>query len=274
MNGGADIAGFNQRLRTAIDSRQSRLCVGLDPDMRRLPRPVSRDRRGVEGFLRAIVDSTAEHAAAFKPNLAFFLSLGSWGFDLLSSLRERVPPEVILIGDAKWGDIGNTAERYAASAFDVLGFDAVTINPYQGSDSVRQFLRRESRGAFVLCKTSNPSAREIQDLDPDKPLYAEVARAASDWNSLGNCGLVIGAEEVEALALARRETPSLPLLIPGVGAQAGDLSACLAEVGGPEPATFVINASRSVLYAGEAEGYWKCSAAEAKRLRGLINAGL
>ena len=274
MNGGVDIAGFNQRLRAAIDSRQSFLCVGLDPDMRLLPRPVTRDRRGVEAFLRTIVDSTAEHAAAFKPNLAFFLSLGKWGFDLLLSLREWVPPEVILIGDAKWGDIGNVAGRYAASAFDVLGFDAVTVNPYQGSDSVRPFLQRESRGAFVLCKTSNPSGREFQESEAGAPLYAEVARAALDWNSLGNCGLVIGANEVEALALARRETPSLSLLIPGVGAQAGDLSACLAEVGGPQPATFVINASRSVLYAGEAESYWKSSAAEARRLRGLINAGL
>ena len=268
------MASFNQRLRAAIDSRQSFLCVGLDPDMRRLPRPVTKDRRGVEAFLRTIVDSTADHAAAFKPNLAFFLSLGRWGFDLLASLREWVPPGIILIGDAKWGDIGNTAERYSASAFEILGFDAVTVNPYQGSDSVHPFLRRESNGAFVLCKASNPSAREFQESGAGAPLYAAVARAASDWNSLGNCGLVIGANEVEALALARRETPSLSLLIPGVGAQASDLSACLAELGGPQPATFVINASRSVLYAGEAEGYWKSSAAEAKRLRGLINAGL
>ncbi|MCY3800885.1 MAG: orotidine-5'-phosphate decarboxylase [Chloroflexi bacterium] len=274
MNGGADIASFNQRLQAAIHSRQSFLCVGLDPDIRRLPSSVSRDHPGIEAFLRTIVDATAEHVAAFKPNLAFFLSLGSWGFDLLSSLRERIPPEIILIGDAKWGDIGNTAERYAASAFDVLGFDAVTVNPYQGSDSARPFLQLESHGAFVLCKTSNPSAREFQESGAGEPLYAEVARAASDWNSLGNCGLVIGADEVEALALARRDTPSLSLLIPGVGAQAGDLAACLAEVGGSHPATFVINASRSVLYAGEAGSYWKSSTAEAKRLRGLINAGL
>ena len=274
MNGGADIAGFNQRLRAAIDSRRSNLCVGLDPDMRRLPMSVTKDRQGVEGFLRAIVDSTAEHVAAFKPNLAFFLALEKWGFDLLSSLREWVPPEIILIGDAKWGDIGNTAQRYSASAFDVLGFDAVTVNPYQGSDSVHPFLQNESRGAFVVCKTSNPSAREFQESGAGAPLYAAVARAALDWNSLGNCGLVIGANEVEALALARRETPSLSLLIPGVGAQASDLSACLAEVGGSQPATFVINASRSVLYAGQAESYWKSSAAEAKRLRSLINAGL
>ena len=274
MNGGADIASFNQRLRETIDARASYLCVGLDPDTRRLPGSVAKGREGVEAFLRAVVDSTADYVAAFKPNLAFFLSLGNWGYDLLASLREWIPPDIILIGDAKWGDIGNTAERYSASAFDVLGCDAVTVNPYQGGDAVKPFLEHGSRGAFVLCRSSNPSAREFQDSGVREPLYAAVARAASSWNSLGNCGLVISASAVDALAFARRETPSLSLLVPGVGAQASDLSACLAELGGSRPATFVINASRSVLYAGREENYWKASAAEAERLRNLINSEL
>ncbi len=274
MNGGADIASFNQRLRETIDARASYLCVGLDPDTRLLPGSVAKGREGVEAFLRAVVDSTADYVAAFKPNLAFFLSLGNWGYDLLASLREWIPPDIILIGDAKWGDIGNSAERYSASAFDVLGCDAVTVNPYQGGDAVKPFLEHGSRGAFVLCRSSNPSARDFQDSGVREPLYAAVARAASSWNSLGNCGLVISASAVDALAFARRETPSLSLLVPGVGAQASDLSACLAELGGSRPATFVINASRSVLYAGREGNYWKASAAEAERLRNLINSEL
>ena len=274
MTDSADIAGFNHRLRFTIDSRRSYLCVGLDLDMRRLPEAVSKDRQGAEAFLRAIIDSTADHVAAFKPNLAFFLALGGWGFDILSSLREWIPPETILIGDAKWGDIGNTAEHYSLSAFEVLGLDAVTVNPYQGSDAVIPFLQRESHDAFVVCRGSNPSAGEFQELGLEAPLYASVAKAASSWNASSNCGLVIGADEVEALSYARRETPDLSLLIPGVGAQGGDLSRCLRELGGPTPATFVINASRSILYAADNEKYWRSSAAEAKKLRNMIDRGL
>ncbi len=266
--------GFNQRLRATIDSRRSHVCVGLDLDLRRFPDSVTKDRRGAEAFLRTLIESTADHVAAFKPNLAFYLSLGKWGFDLLSRLREWIPPEIILIGDAKWGDIGNTAERYSTSAFEVLGFDAVTVNPYQGSDAVMPFLRNESRGAFVLCRSSNPTAGEFQELGLEVPLYASVAKAAMNWNVSGNCGLVIGADAVEALAYVRRHSPDLPLLIPGVGAQRGDLTRCLTEMAGTEPATFLVNASRSILYASRAERYWESAAGEAKKLRDTIDAGL
>jgi orotidine-5'-phosphate decarboxylase len=274
VTGGVGIASFNQRLQATVDSRRSHLCVGLDLDMSRLPKSVTKDRHGAETFLRAVVESTADHVAAFKPNLAFFLALGKWGFELLLSLREWIPPEIILIGDAKWGDIDNTAEHYSTSAFEVLGFDAVTVNPYQGSDAVNPFLRNESNGALVVCRTSNPSAGEFQDLGLKSPLYVAVAKAASRWNTLGNCGIVVGANEVQALAYARRETPDLSLLIPGVGAQEADLSRCLTELGGPRPATFVINASRSILYAADTEKYWESSAVEAKRLRDTIESSL
>lgn len=267
----SEVVSFNQKLTTANLARRTFLCVGLDIDMRRLPRSVTNDREGAEQFLRAIIDSTAQHVAAFKPNLAFYLAMGEWGLELLSKLREWIPTEIVLIGDAKWGDIDNTAAHYATAGFDVLGFDAITVNPYQGSDAVKPFLQNPATGAFIVCRSSNPSAGQFQEFGLESPLYAAVAEAAATWNTLDNCGVVIGANEVQALAYARRQAPHLSLLIPGVGAQEADLSRCLRELGGPSPATFLINASRSILYAGDNTRYWKSAAAEAKRLRDLIN---
>ena len=265
---------FNQRLERSIASRRSRVCVGLDVDLASFPESVSHDRKGVEAFLRATIESTAEYAAAFKPNLAFFFALGEYGFEILSKLRGWIPPEVILVGDCKWGDIGNTAEHYAKAAFEILGFDAVTVNPYQGTDTILPFLQRREYGAFVLCRPSNPTAGEFQGLELENPVFTSVAKAAARWNSLSNCGLVVGATSPDAIREVRDHAPDLPILIPGIGAQGGNLAACVRHLRAPEPATFIISASRSILYADSSADYWKAAALYAHELRDTINKAL
>lgn len=262
--------GFNARLRRSIAGQASNLCVGLDIDLARIPAAVPKDAAGAATFLKAVIEATAPYAAAYKPNLAFFIALGAAGFELLLQLRDWIPAGALLVGDAKWGDIGNTAEKYATAAFDILGLDAVTVNPYLGSDSVGPFLERRDRGAFVLCRSSNPDAGEFQDLGGTAPLYLRVAQAAERWNTKGNCGLVAGANDAAALGQIRELAPSASYLVPGVGAQAGDLDACVHALVADGPAVFLINASRSILYAGAGDNYWQSAAAEARRLRDAI----
>ena len=274
MNSKTTAFSFNQRLERCIASRRSRVCVGLDVDLASLPGSVSRDRKSVETFLRAVIDSTAEYAAAFKPNLAFFFALGEYGLEILSKLRGWIPPEVIIVGDCKWGDIGNTADHYAKAAFEILRFDAVTVNPYQGTDSILPFLQRPDRGAFVLCRPSNPSAGEFQGLGIEFPVYIAVAKAAARWNRLSNCGLVMGATSPDAIGEVRGHAPDLPILIPGIGAQGGDLAGCVRHLRASVPATFIVSASRSILYADSSAKYWKGAALQARELQHTINTAL
>lgn len=247
---------FQEMIRK-INSRHHRfVCVGLDIVVERLPTGISHDIAGVELFIRTIIDATADYAAAYKPNLAFFLALGVEGYALLSRLRQIIPPNVLLVGDAKWGDIGNTASMYAEVAFHKLHFDAVTVNPYQGSDAIEPFLTDPKHGAFVLCRTSNASSPELQGQGKNA-LFTTVARMADRWNSNNNCGLVVGASDPEELGVVHALAPSLPLLIPGIGAQGGDLKTCMEQLHCWSQSGLLVNSSRSILYGDNGPNYPK-----------------
>jgi uridine monophosphate synthetase len=220
---------FFSRLAERIQKSNSLLCVGLDPH----PQDLSTySAKGALDFCFRIIENTSEKAAAFKPNAAFFEALGPDGFSALADVIASVPDGIPVILDAKRGDIASTAEAYARAVFDVLGADAVTLNPYLGFDSIEPFLSDPKRGVFLLCKTSNPGASDIQDLDVltslgeslSTPLYIHLAQLATNWNKQGNLGLVVGATQPGSLAKIRKAAPDLWILAPGVGAQRGDLT--------------------------------------------------
>jgi orotidine-5'-phosphate decarboxylase len=243
---------FEQRLIHAQQS--SLLCVGLDPDPAKIPADIRRDSAPLFAFNRHIVDATHDLAAAYKPQIAFYSALGAEG-ELKSSIeyiRERAPQALIIL-DAKRNDIGNTAQAYAVEAFERYGADAVTVNPYMGEDSVRPFLARADRGAILLCRTSNPGARDFQDLISDGlPLYRWVAsRAANQWNGHRNLMLVVGATYPEEMAALRAAHPQIVFLVPGIGAQGGDLGATLAAGLDSQGTGLLINSSRGIIYAGD-----------------------
>ncbi len=262
---------FNSRLAQVCADRDSALCIGLDVDLARLPAGLPATREGVIEFCRAVIEATHRYAAAYKPNVAFFESMGAWGLDALAAVREHIPADAISIADAKRGDIDSTNDHYARAIFDALGFDAITVHPYLGAESLSPFLARRHNGVFVLCRTSNPGARDFQDVRTaaGDPLYLAVAKAVQTWNSNGNCGLVTGATYPDELAQVRRAAPDLPLLIPGVGAQGGDLTSTVRAAGA---APMLINASRSILYAGSGKDFATAAAQAAAQLHAEINA--
>jgi orotidine-5'-phosphate decarboxylase len=258
---------FPERLARAQLASGGLLCVGLDPDPAKLPRDLGEvGGRPLLAFNRRIVDATADLAAAYKPQIAFYSALGAEE-ELLASIRyirERAPTALIIL-DAKRNDIGNTAEAYAREAFDRYDADAVTVNPYMGEDSVRPFLARPDRGAVLLCRTSNPGAKDFQDLLVDGlPLYRRVAeRAAGHWNEHRNLMLVVGATYPREMADLRLAHPELPFLVPGIGAQGGDLEATLAAGLDARGAGLLINSSRNIIYAGGgASGAIRAAAAD------------
>ena len=272
---GVAMRAFNRRLAALNRSTGSLVCVGLDPDPQRLPADLPADVDGVERFVSAVIDATAEYACAFKPNLGFYLAMGAPGARLLESLRERVGAGRLLIGDAKWGDIGSTMAGYAR-ARDAFGFDAVTASPYMGWEAVAGLAQDPERGVFMVCRSSNPGGGSVQlSGDVVDPLYLQLARQAAAANERGNCGLVLGATDVESLRAARRAAPRLSVLLPGIGAQGGDLAASLdalaAELGPPPT---LINASRSIIYAGSGRNFASASASAAKGMRDRINAAI
>ncbi|MHB8891691.1 MAG: orotidine-5'-phosphate decarboxylase, partial [Candidatus Limnocylindrales bacterium] len=231
-------ATYLARLGARIAATRAVLCVGVDPDPAALPVGFPATLAGVERFARLIVEASLPYAAAIKPNLAFFEAHGSEGIAALERLRALVPPEVLFVADAKRGDIGSTAARQATALFDILAADAVTVNPYLGEEAIAPLLERVDRFAYVLCRTSNPGAGEIQGLvvaaDPDagypaEPLWARVARRAVTWGPGGTVGLVVGATAPAELSAVRALAPSLALLVPGVGAQGGAIAPVLAD---------------------------------------------
>jgi orotidine-5'-phosphate decarboxylase len=243
---------FAERLAHAHHLSGSLVCVGLDPDTAKLPADLG-DSNPLYAFNRRIVDATFEVAAAYKPQIAFYSAIGAEE-QLVQSIRyirERAPAAVVIL-DAKRGDIGNTAEAYAREAFDRYGADAVTVNPYMGADSVRPFLARQDRGALLLCRTSNSGAKDFQDLRFEGlPLYRHVARhAAEHWNKHGNLMLVVGATAPTEMAELRAAHPELSFLVPGIGAQGGDLRAILAAGLNARGTGLLLSASRSIIYAG------------------------
>ena len=263
---------FPERLDRARIAADSLVCVGLDPDPSKLPPDIRSDPRPFLAFGRRIVDATRGVAAAYKPQIAFYSALGKE--DELAAtieyIRDRAP-EALVILDAKRNDIGNTAEAYAREAFDRYGADAVTVSPYMGEDSVAPFLARPDRGAILLCRTSNPGARDFQDLLIEGvPLYARVAaRAAARWNTHRNLMLVVGATYPAEMAELRRAHPELWFLVPGIGAQGGDLDEVLSAGLNSAGGGLLINSSRAIIYAGGAES--EAIRAAAAQLRDAIN---
>jgi orotidine-5'-phosphate decarboxylase len=244
---------FAERLENAQQSSGGLLCVGLDPDPEKLPHDILGEAAPLHAFDRRIVDATAHIAAAYKPQIAFYSALGAED-QLIASIRyirERAPAALVIL-DAKRGDIANTAEAYAREAFDRYGADAVTVNPYMGEDSVRPFLVRPDRGAILLCRTSNPGAKDFQDLHVDGlPLYRRIAeRAAGHWNEHRNLMLVVGATYSREMADLRRAHRDVPFLVPGIGAQRGDLAATLAAGLDARGAGLLLSSSRGIIYAG------------------------
>ena len=244
----AERKSFFATLAERCEAVQSSLCIGLDPDPRRLPRHLGSGPEAIYRFCVEIIEATADSAAAFKPNLAFFESIGVEGWNVLEQALASVPPEVPVILDAKRGDIGSTAQHYARALFERLRGGAVTINPYMGYDSVEPFLEYEQRGVYLLCLTSNSGSGDFQ-LPQD--LYLRVARKVKQWNTRGNCGMVVGATKPQFLTSLLAVAPDIPLLIPGLGAQGGDLEAILDAAPGLPRHHLLFNVSRSIIFAAD-----------------------
>lgn len=270
------MASFVERLDTAAEATRSLLCVGLDPDPDMMPVPDAAE------FNRGIVGETAEWACAFKPNLSFYEALGLEGWKALertiASIRDLAPTAVV-IGDAKRGDIGPSGEAYARAMFEVWGFDAVTLNAWGGRDTMEPFLRDPERGGFIWCRGSNPGSGDLQDVETTageggEPLYRRLARESLEWNGQGNLGLVVGATVPEQLGEVREICSDVPLLIPGVGAQGGELEESVRRGVDRAGRRAVINSSRGIIYASRGDDYAEAAGREARRLRDAINAVL
>jgi len=260
---------FVTQLRQAWRDQNSLLCVGLDPDPGRFPERFP--ARAVFEFCRDIVDATAEFVCAFKPQAAHFAALGQEHelARLIAHIHAQHPAIPVIL-DAKRGDIGATARLYAIEAFERYRADAVTVSPYPGTDSIEPYLEFSDRGVVILCRTSNTGSAWLQDYPADDPTYLRVARAAVEWNVNGNVMLVAGATYPDDLANIRQIVGDMPLLVPGVGAQGGDLARVLYEGCDGQGQGLVINASRSVLYAGGGDDFACAAAAAARKLRDEI----
>ncbi len=262
---------FVDKLRRTSEANQSLLCVGLDPDLRLMPID------DIFEFNRSIIDATHDLVCCYKPNMAFYEAFGPPGLEVLRRTLEHIPDDIPVIGDAKRGDIGNTAKAYAASLFEYYGFDAVTANPYLGGDSLAPFLAYADKGVFVLCRNSNPGAADFQllsvsrDNGEQRPLYMEVAARCNDWNVFGNVGLVVGATYPEELRQVRQQCPDLPILLPGIGAQGGDLRASVTNGLDSNGAGLIIASSRQVLYASKGADFAQRARDAALDLRDRIN---
>ena len=266
---------FTAKLRKAWTTRDSMLCVGLDPDVAKLPSGIEKSPRGVLEFCRAIVDATSDLVCAFKPQIAYFAAIGAEREleELCGHIRTN-HPEVVLILDAKRGDIGDTAALYSREAFERYGADAVTVNPYLGTDSLEPFFAHTGRGTIVLCRTSNAGSGEFQNIDVDgAPLYEHVATtAANTWAARGEVALVVGATYPAELARVRAIVGDMPLLVPGIGAQGGDVKAVVRAGCDSSGYGLIINSSRAVLYASSGNDYADRARAVASATRDAIRA--
>jgi orotidine-5'-phosphate decarboxylase len=268
---------FIDQLSAAWTANNSLLCVGLDPDLDRLPAQFPRDASGVLDFCKAIVDATADLACAFKPQIAYFAALAAEPelAQLCAYIRARYPHLPIIL-DAKRGDIGATAHQYAREAFDRYGADAVTVNPYMGFDSIEPYFAWPDRGVIVLCRTSNPGGSDLQFLEVEgRPLYQHVAQlVAEKWNRHGQLALVVGATFTDEIAQVRALVGDMPLLVPGIGAQGGDIEATVKAGKTTGGAGMMINSSRAIIYAKPQDGEDFAAAARrvATETRDAINA--
>ncbi|WP_263834999.1 orotidine-5'-phosphate decarboxylase [Salinibacter sp.] len=270
---------FSRRLRRLQSQKETAVCVGLDPVPARFP-PSLQDGRlrtdAVRAFCTTIVEATAPYACAFKPNFAFFEALGPAGLTVLDQVVTTIPDDCLVLGDAKRGDIGHSARHYAASIYEELGLDACTVSPYLGRDSAMPFLEHEGTCTFVLARTSNDGAADLQEACTcdGTPLYRHVAQRVQAWNAdaPGDAGLVVGATAPAALQDLRSLCPSLPFLVPGVGAQGGDAAAVM-DAAATDEGPVLVNSSRSILYASEGPNYADAAADAARALRDALNGG-
>ena len=269
---------FLDMLRNAEQQNGSMLCVGLDPEPARFPAQLKGDANKIYDFCARIVDATADLSIAFKPQIAYFAAHRAEGqLERLMEHMRRVAPHVPIILDAKRGDIGSTAEQYAKEAFERYGADCVTLSPFMGFDSVQPYLKYHGKGAFLLCRTSNPGGDDLQAQHlsdvPGKPfLYEHVAALAQGpWNLNGQLGLVVGATYPAEIEAVRRVAPNVPLLIPGVGAQGGDAVATV-KAGWRADAPIVVNSSRAILYASSGDDFAIAARREAEKTRAMLSA--
>jgi orotidine-5'-phosphate decarboxylase len=266
---------FTAQLAARWRAADSLLCVGLDPDPARFAPQLAGREQAITEFCCAIVDATAPYACAFKPQIAYFASARAEAQleAVIAHIRTHHPAIPVIL-DAKRGDIGATAEHYAREAFERYRADAVTLSPFMGQDTIAPFLSYAGRGAFLLCRTSNPGGNDLQMLEVgSERLYERIARlAAGPWNANGQLGLVVGATYPQELARVRALAPQLPLLVPGIGAQGGDVAATLQAGATADGTGLVINSSRAILYAGAGTDYAAAAAAAARATRDQINA--
>ena len=253
---------FHQQLQSAWASQGSILCVGFDPDPKRLPPSLQGKPEGIFEFCRDIADATADLVCAFKPQFAYFASQRAEAQleKLIRHLKDKYP-HIPVILDSKRGDIGSTADHYALEAFERYGADAITVNPYMGFDTIEPYLKHAGKGVIVLCRTSNPGGSDLQFLNispKGEPLYLHIAKlAATQWNSSGQIGLVVGATFPEEISKVRAIVGEMPLLIPGIGAQGGDIEATVkaGSIPGKPGAGMIINSSRAILYASSGDDF-------------------
>jgi orotidine-5'-phosphate decarboxylase len=265
---------FIEKLFQASKKNKSLLCIGLDTDPELIP-----EKTGIFEFNKAIIDATADLVCAYKPNIAFYEAGGISGIEALKRTRDYIPHDIPVIVDAKRGDIGNTATAYARSLFDYFKFDATTASPYLGFDSMEPFIRYRDRGVFILCRTSNKGAVDFQSLQcktgrGHKMLFEIVAEKVNEWNINGNLGLVVGATYPEELKLIRTRYPEMPLLIPGVGTQGGELSQVVKYGVDITRQKTIINSSRQILYASKSNDFAAAARQAAQALRDGINSYL
>jgi orotidine-5'-phosphate decarboxylase len=274
---------FIDQLRTAERQNASLLCVGLDPEPAKFPDKYKGDASKIYDFCAAIVDATADLVIAFKPQIAYFAAHRAEDqLEQLMAHMRRAAPQVPIILDAKRGDIGSTAEQYAKEAFERYGADAITLSPFMGFDSLQPYLKYHGKGAFLLCRTSNPGGDDLQNqrlasVDGQPLLYEHIAKLAQGpWNLNGQLGLVVGATYPAEIKRVRAVAPTVPLLIPGVGAQGGDALATVKagwhSVAGETTALIVVNSSRAVLYASSGEDFAVAARQEASKTRALLEA--
>lgn len=262
---------FTDKLESAVSKNNSLVCIGLDPDP-----DIFSDAESVFEFNRAIIDATSDLVCAYKPNFAFYEAFGTQGFTALKETVDYIPKDIPVIGDAKRGDIGNTARAYARSIFDNFNFDAATINPYMGSDSVAPFIEYRNKGIFILCRTSNAGSGDFQSLNcvadgRSIPLFQMVADRASQWNKHGNVGLVVGATYPEELQLLREIYHDMLFLIPGVGAQGGDLEKAVCNGRDDKGRGIIINSARQIIYASRGADFATAARKAAMDLRDRIS---
>lgn len=267
---------FREKLEAAWEQSDSMLCIGLDPDPALMPDGFGAD--DVAAFNIAIIEATSDLVCAYKPNVAFYEALGpERGYAALRRTLSAIPPHVITLADAKRGDVGHTARAYVRAIFDDLGFDAATVNPYLGRDSVEPWIERADKGAIVVCRTSNPGAPDFQDLQVQseggtRPLYEIVAERAQSWDRHGNVGLVVGATYPDEMRRLRALCPNTPFLVPGIGAQAGSLEEAVRAGIDARGRGMLISASRGVTYASKGADFAAAARAAALKLRDEIRA--